>query len=400
LNLKSGYPFPLVKSGLPFDYPKLEKNTHTGVLVVGGGISGALMAHHLVEAGFDTLVIDARSIGLGSSCASSSLLQYEIDEPLHQLIPRLGEARALAAYESCAAAITELREICRETGFPHFRLRKSLQLAAKKKDRKRLEQEYRVRKQHGFELEWLEAGELAQIFGIEAPAALLTELAADTDCYLLTHHLHQYNIRRGLRVYDRTKMESASRTRNGFTVHTANGARIRCRKIIYATGYEAAAQLDLRRVKLQSTYVTISEAFSGPPPYWPGDVLIWTTGNPYLYARTTPDHRIMVGGRDEPFIDPVRRDRLIDRKAKRLRRDFLSVFPRIPFLPEFSWTGVFINTPDGLPYIGEFPGRNGEFFALGYGGNGITFSQVAAKLITEMLTRGGKRMTSYFGFDR
>ena len=358
------------------------------------------MAHHLVQAGLDALVIDARSIGLGSSCASSSLLQYEIDTPLCQLIPRLGEAKALTAYRSCAAAITELSDICRDTGFPHFRLKKSLQLAATRKDRKELLEEYQVRKQYGFELEWLEAGELARIFGIESPAALLTELAADTDCYLLTHHLLQFNIRRGLRVFDRTKMESAGRTGSGFTVHTANGARIRCRKIIYATGYEDAGLLNRRRVKLQSTYVTISESFSHPPPYWPGDVLIWTTGSPYLYIRTTPDHRIMVGGRDETFIDPKRRDLLIDRKAKGLRRDFLSLFPKIPFLPEFSWTGVFISTPDGLPYIGEFPGRNGEFHALGYGGNGITFSQVAAKLITETLIRGDARTLSHFAFDR
>ena len=274
MNLKSGYPFPLIKSGIPFDYPKLEKNTHTGVLIVGAGISGALIAHQLMEAGLETMVIDARSVGLGSTCASSSLLQYEIDEPLHRLIPRMGEERALAAYRSCASSILELADICRETGFPHFRPRKSLQLAAKEKDRSQLFEEFQVRRRHGFELEWMEAAELSKQFGIAAPAALLTAMAADTDCYLLTHHLHQYNMRRGLRIFDRTELVSADRIGGGFRVNTANGARVRCRYIIYATGYEAAKRLQLRRVKLKSTFVTISESFSAPPPYWPGDVLI------------------------------------------------------------------------------------------------------------------------------
>jgi glycine/D-amino acid oxidase-like deaminating enzyme len=95
MKLSSGYPYGLIKNGLPFSYPKLEKDISTDVLILGGGISGALTAHYLIQAGVDCTLIDARSIGLGSTCASTSLLQYEIDEPLHKLIPMIGEKAAV-----------------------------------------------------------------------------------------------------------------------------------------------------------------------------------------------------------------------------------------------------------------------------------------------------------------
>ena len=90
MNLRSGYPFWLAKSGLPFDYPRMEKSQNDEVIILGGGISGALMAYQLVNKGVGCTFIDARTIGSGSSCASTSLLQYEIDTPLCKLKDKVG----------------------------------------------------------------------------------------------------------------------------------------------------------------------------------------------------------------------------------------------------------------------------------------------------------------------
>lgn len=81
MNLKSGIPFWLIKNGLLHDYPTLDHSLDTEVVIVGGGISGALSAYYLTEAGIKCAVVDGRSIGQGSTCASTSLLQYEIDVP-------------------------------------------------------------------------------------------------------------------------------------------------------------------------------------------------------------------------------------------------------------------------------------------------------------------------------
>ena len=78
---------------------------------MGGGISGALVAYYLINAGIDCLLIDARTIGLGSTCASTSLLQYEIDTPLCELIQLVGTTNTVRAYGLCVESINILGKI-------------------------------------------------------------------------------------------------------------------------------------------------------------------------------------------------------------------------------------------------------------------------------------------------
>lgn len=90
MDLKSGYPFWIVKNGLLNNYPALRENIQCDVLVVGAGITGALIGWHLQQDGLDVCVIDRREAGWGSTAASTALLQYEIDTELQDLAERHG----------------------------------------------------------------------------------------------------------------------------------------------------------------------------------------------------------------------------------------------------------------------------------------------------------------------
>ncbi len=111
MNLTTGYPFPLINSGLPYKYPKLEESVKTDVVIIGGGISGALTAYYLINAGIKCIVADARTIGLGSTCASTSLLQYELDKPLTELTNLIGWDSAMRSYKLCSRSIDKLESI-------------------------------------------------------------------------------------------------------------------------------------------------------------------------------------------------------------------------------------------------------------------------------------------------
>ena len=74
---------------------------------------------------------------------------------------------------------------------------------------------------------------------------------------------------------------------------------------------------------------------------------------------------------------------MIRRKTERLVRRFNALFPDNVFEVAYAWAGVFGETSDGLAYIGHSPERPDDYFALGYGGNGITMSVVAAGLIAD-----------------
>jgi len=399
MDLKSGYPFWLVKNGLPYDYAKLESSVKTDIVILGGGVSGALTAYYLVKAGLDVTVIDARSIGLGSTCASTALLQYEIDTPLHELIEKIGTNGAVRSYELCSYAIDRIESITQKLGYKDFQRKKSLLFTAHKKDIPFLQKEYAVRKEHGFKVKYLENDVVNKNYGFNADA-ILSQQGAQIDAYTFTHALHQQSKKKGLRIFDRTPITDIQHHDKNVTLKTENGHTIQAKKIIYATGYEVVNFLDKKVVDLQSTYAVVSEQNNSMKECWKDDVLMWNTADPYLYMRTTSDRRMLIGGRDEDFYNPTRRDKLIDSKTKQLIKDFNNLYPDKPFKPEFSWTGTFGITKDGLPFIGTYKKLPNSYFALGFGGNGITFSLIAAEIITDLITGKKNKDAEIFSFER
>jgi glycine/D-amino acid oxidase-like deaminating enzyme len=400
LDLQSGYPYSLIRYGLPYDYPRLDHDIRTDVAVIGGGVSGALTAYRLTEAGIPCVVLDARTIGLGSTCASTSLLQYEIDVPLCRLGDKIGATAAGAAYMLCADAIDALEQVCRKVRYASFERRQSLYLASYKKDMPLLEAEYEARRKLGLKVSFWDAATVEAKMGFAAPGAIFSAQAGQIDAYLFTHALHQYNLRRRSQVYDRTPVVNIDFNRRGVTLHTARRQRIHARYLVVATGYEAVQYIKEPLVQLRSTYAVASETLPPQPQYWYRNCLIWETKDPYLYFRMTPDNRILAGGRDEDFYNPGRRDRLIAAKARALARDVKNRFPHIPFVPEFRWTGTFGATTDGLPYIGAYHRMPRTYFALGFGGNGITFSEVAAGIVRDLILGKKSPHAPLFSFER
>jgi glycine/D-amino acid oxidase-like deaminating enzyme len=399
MDLRSDYPFWLLDKGIIHSYPSLFKNIKTDVVIMGAGISGALTAWHLCQAGFRTIIVDKRHVGMGSTAASTALLQYEIDTPLHELMIKRGERDAVRSYLLCLKAITDLEDICGKWEESAFSRRPSLQYASYKKDVTLLKKEYELRKQHGIAVQWLDNNAVKSKFGFEKDAAILSRDAAEVKAYSLTHALLHRCRSLGLEVYDHTNISHFSENKNGVELITEHGKKINARKLVIACGYESARYVPQKIQTLQSTYAIISEPVTGDF-HWHQRSLIWETARPYLYFRTTGDNRILVGGKDDDFSDPHRRDKVLPVKAKALEAAFKKLFPGIQFRIDFKWAGTFASTKDGLPYIGNLPGRPHTYFALGLGGNGITFSILAAQIITRLALGLHDDDARLFSFDR
>jgi len=400
MNLTTGYPYSLINSGLPAHYPKLEQSIKTDVLIIGAGISGALSAYHLINAGIQCVLVDARTVGLGSTCASTSLLQYELDKPLCELAKQIGYVEAARAYTMCAEAIDSLESISQKLKFKSFEKQQSLFFAAYKKDKKLIEEEFSIRKKAGFQVQFLNEEQIQQQFGFSSPAAILSSKAAAMDAYLFTHALLAAGIKKGLAVFDRTNISKIAYKKRGVTLTAGNGHLINAKKIVNAAGYEITEFIEKKIITLHSTYALASEHIQSPMPVWRDKTMLWNTADPYLYMRLTKDNRIIIGGRDEDYYNPARRDRLIKKKTALLKKDFLKLFPAIDFVPEFSWTGTFGSTQDALPYIGTYSKTPHTYYALGFGGNGITFSLIAAKIITDMIKGKKNKDAELYAFNR
>lgn len=401
MDLKSGYPFWAIRNGLMHAYPPLARALRCDVLVVGGGITGALIADELARHGHDVAVVEQRDIGWGSSAASTALLQYEIDTHMVDLATRCGEDAAVLAYRACADAIGQLQALSAGLRGVDFRRGDSLYYASRNRHRGALRAEYELRRKHGFGVHWLEPGEIGDGYGFQAPAAILSDLAASIDPYRMAHRLLARLQRRGAQVFDRTTITGLRPTSRGVLATTADGMQVRCGHVVLAAGYANAHWLDQRVARNRSSYAFVTDplpaAMLGPLRR----TMLWESARPYLYLRSTADLRLLVGGEDDAIDIPARRDARVERKARRLAAKVQRLFPQLPVTPAFAWAGTFAETRDGLPFFGAHPQWGPRvLFAMAYGGNGITYSMIGAGLLRAAIERRRHRLATLFGFTR
>lgn len=401
MDLVSDRPLWPLLDGLPHSYPRLHDDARAEVVVIGGGVTGALVAHALAGAGLDTIVIDRREIGWGSTAASTSLLQYELDVPLVELRERIGRDDADRVYLGCQGAIDELDALVAMLGAEvSFRRCDSVYLVARKGDLKAQRAELAARREIGLGVEWLERDDLVKRLGIDRPGAILSTSAAEVDAYALDHALLADAARRGVRVFTHTAVEKVKPGDDRVVLRLANGCTVTARHVVFATGYETRELLGRSPAKLISTFAVASDPGMVPSPWRESGAVIWERSHPYLYLRSTPDGRVIIGGEDERFRDPEHRDALIREKSKRLGERYGELFDTKPLDVAFAWAGTFGETEDGLPRIGPDDDWPGCLFALGYGGNGIVFSVLAAAIVRDAITGAVNPLAGVLRFQR
>jgi len=400
MDLKSGQPFWPIKNGSLGTYFPLNRDVDCEVAIVGAGITGALVAYHLTKEGVRTVVVDRREVGTGSTSATTGLLQYEVDTPLFELIGKVGEKKAVRSYQLCLEAIYGIEQLVHELGDAcDFERKRSLYLASRRGEVEILQKEYSVRTRHGIRLELLGKEAVRECFELDYPAALLSFDAGQIDAYRLTHRLLGAACHSGLQVYDKTEITGYRPGKLGAELITKQKNRIKARRMVFANGYEIPAGLRKDIVQLRSTYALVSTP-CGRLPEKVTEYLTWETARPYFYMRTTKDGRVLMGGEDDRFDNPKRRDARVAKKSKKLIKRFGAMFPEIDLKVDYSWAGTFGETEDGLAYIGETNKCPNSYFALGYGGNGITYSLIAAEIIRDLYTGRPNRNAEVFDFDR
>lgn len=379
-----------LRTGLPvwkaYRYPvikpdRLEQDQAADVVVIGAGISGAMIAEQLSRAGLSVIILDRRGAILGSTCASTALLIYEIDTPLIHLMEKIGYDKAVRAWrrsraglDSLSAKIDLLNIECDRT------YQNSLYLAGNVLDTDGLRQEMHWRNMIGLPTDYIPQGQLKRDYGISRRGALHTFNNLSVNPVHLTAGFLSAAFDQGAHLYAPVTAQSITRHGKKYIVHTDQDAAIHATYVVYATGYEIPKQIHTRRHKISSTWVIATKP--QPKKLWPHHDFIWEASDPYLYLRTTSDGRVICGGEDEEFSDEDHRDSLLSRKTTILERKLKKLFPDIDSKAEFAWTGSFGTSTTGLPSIGEMPDFENCYAAMAYGGNGIVFSRIAADMIT------------------
>jgi glycine/D-amino acid oxidase-like deaminating enzyme len=376
----------------------ITENLKCDALIVGGGITGSLIAERLTRQGLDVVIIDRELPGRGSTAASTSMLLWEIDRSLTQLTQTYGFERASRAYQASLKAVSGLKSLVAELGLPcDMREKDSIYLAAGPTSKELIE-EHALRQRANLPGAFLDHATLLEHFGIARAGAIVSQGAADADPMQLAHGLLQVAVSRGARLFEAEALafDAAS---HAVGVQLQDGHEIEARHVVLATGYVMPGII-------HSTIQTVSSSWAiatAPQPenIWKGGALIWEDSKDYLYARTTASGRIIIGGEDsDDIVEPEARDALIPEKSRILTQKLAALWPPANSEIAFRWAGTFDTTSDGLPLIGPVPGKKSIYAAYGYGGNGITFSFMAAQIISGLIEGSASKLVDDFALDR
>jgi len=368
------------------------------VVIIGAGITGSLLAERLTREGCSVVVIDRRRPQQGSTAASTALLQWEIDAPMLELEERFGFDTAAHICRRSFQSVRAIGALCARLSIAcSFAAREAFYLAGDALDPALLKEECALRQRAGLPSVWIGANELAGE-GLIAEAALRSQGAAEVDPVALARGLLTCAQGRGAVVLSGVDAIAYEHGALGVTVACDNGAIVRAAHLLLANGYELPDFAAPKGHRITSTW-----AFATAPgvDVWPSRALVWEAAEPYAYMRTSADGRIIIGGGDEDISDPNARDAMTPEKTALLRDKLKALAPGASDVSiEYAWAGLFGETEDALPLIGAVPNAPRTFAAFGYGGNGITFSAMAADMIAPMLRGERDGDEALYALDR
>ena len=395
-NLRTGTPLWLAKPPRLL-LKKTFKRILFDVIVVGTGISGALTADALQSAGYSVLVVDKRSPMRGSTPASTALLQSEIDIPLIKLQRQIGKTNAARVWWRSAQSVNALVDRINDLKIDcDFRPRSTLYLTGDVLNVEGLKHETIARSALGLRSVFLGRKALAAYSGLDKAGAILTEGNAEADPAKLVAGIWRHFIKNGGHMKSETEIIEVEQSRSIVRLKTADGKQLQSRYAVFCSGYEILKFAKPEGYKVISTWVLATKP--QPSQIWRNKSLIWEASDPYLYLRSTVDGRIIVGGEDEPFSDASIRDKLIPSKISAIASKAQRLFPNANFEADYAWAGCFGESPNGLPAIGPIKNLSRCYSVLGFGGNGITFSMLAAQLVSRHIQKINDPDAELFSF--
>jgi glycine/D-amino acid oxidase-like deaminating enzyme/nitrite reductase/ring-hydroxylating ferredoxin subunit len=378
----------------PRAYPAPGRDLSVDVAIVGAGVSGVTTAVLLKQRGYRVALLDRGRLGSGDTGHTTAHLTAVTDRPPADLLAAYGADHAGAIWDAGCAALDQIDRLVRtrhiRCGFcwvpGYLHVRPGHERAAE--DAAALRDTLAACDEMGIDADWVDAvpvfgvpgvrfGQQARIEPHRYLRALATELPGG-----------------GSSVHERSEVTEI--TGPPFALRV--GARtVHAEKLVIATHVPLqgvagtiSAGLAQSRVALYTSYAIRARIETGSLP----DALFWDTVNPYRYLRLDPrrgGEYVIYGGADhktgqKPSSPPF----------DELDGALQAIAPGA--VVDHRWSGQVVESIDGLPFIGE--SAPGQFSAMGYGGNGLTFGTLAGLMAADWATNATNPWAELFAWGR
>jgi hypothetical protein len=353
----------------------LHQKRDFDVIIAGGGISGISTALQLQKAGLNCAVLEAHTLCFGTTGGTTAHLNTLMDTPYSTLAKRFGADKARLVADAAKDALSligaNIGEHFIECG---FRSSRACLFSKDEAQSRELDELAEACKEAGLSCNYRNSLEIPFHFD----KALNVEGQAKFHPTRYVFGLARAFEAAGGAIFEHCAVPAVE-NRNHLSFETPLGS-FRCSWLIYTTHIPPGVNLFNLRC---APYRTYAMAFLTGGAKYPED-LYYDMEDPYHYYRAQQiggKTYLIAGGEDHKTGH-----------CENTRTPFLRLEAHIRshFKVEeitHAWSSQYFEPTDGLPYIGHMAGKPGNILvATGYGGNGMTYSSVAALVLTRLIT--------------
>lgn len=337
------------------EFPSLEGDAKTDVLVIGSGMAGLLCAHFLTKAGVDTTVVEEKRICSGITKNTTAKITFQHGLIYHKLVKKLGMERAKMYLRAGIGALDAYRQLCKEMPCG-FETKSNYVYHATNAEI--LEQEVNAVHRLGFPAEYKK----------ELPLPFPTAGAVKFRRQAQFHPLEfAAGIAKELKIYENTSV----RRLKGTTAITDKGC-ITAKKVIVATHFPFWNRHGSYFLKMyqQRSYVLALQ--DGPDV---GGMFVSAEDDGWSF-RNYGSYLLLGGnsgrtGKKSTGWEPL----------KKAAKDW---YPDAS--PAYQWATQDCITLDGVPYIGHYSALTPDIFvATGFNKWGMSNSMTAALILRDQI---------------
>ena len=373
------------------------------VVVVGGGMSGAMTAYACVSAGYQVIVLEAERIGLGGSGRATGMFSGEASLSLRDVEARHGKRAARAMFSAMQAAPRELaatiKRLNLRAGFEigdHYRV-----LAPGESD-KMIRREIAARQDAGMKASWIAPAAIARQASIDSGGAMRLPDAGFADPFKLTLGFLNAAIKRGAVVYEKSRVKKITFTRKTATAFLDHGA-ITTTNLAICIGEPTALFKPLKRhLRHEDRYAVLTEPL---PAAVRAELrqrthVLTDTDSPAHHLWFTADHRALFAGTDQKRPPDRLREKTLVQRTGQLMYELSRMYPAISgAAPAYGWDVPTTHPVDGVLYAGSH--RNFPFHHFAFGTlHDPARAYLASRIILRSVQGRATKDDEFFSFAR